>query len=197
MLTIIGIGSPMPGDQLGWQVIDQLQQLRQHCDIELDPYGSPQPANQPQSTEPVQLIKLDRPGSGLLDYLDVEKKVILIDAIMSEQHDFGEIIHLDAHQLAAPADNVATREQPSLLSSHGFGLKEALQLARQLKRLPRNCMIMGINLYPSLQSSGSPIPCNSPHKTSVEVEALLSIDIRPLIARVTTEINSAEALRNV
>ena len=197
MLTIIGIGSPMPGDQLGWQVIDQLQQLRQHRDIELDTYGSLQPANQIQSIDQIQLIKLDRPGSGLLDYLDLENRAILIDAIMSEQHDFGEVIRLDAHQLVAPSDSAVTRKQPSLLSSHGFGLREALLLASQLKRLPPECQIIGLNLYPSLQSSGNHIAYNSLHKTPAEREAFLSIDIRPLIARVTAEINSAEALRSV
>lgn len=193
MLMIIGIGSPMAGDQMGWQIIDQLQQLRQHHDIKLDTYGPLQPASQIQSTKQIQLIKLDRPGSSLLDYLDVENKVILIDAIMSEQHDFGDVICLDAHQLVASIDTVATREQPSLLSSHGFGLKEALQLAKQLKCLPRDCLIMGLNLYRQAVENN---PSDSDHSDLIteplDTETLnteiLDLDLSPLIEQIATEI---------
>ena len=193
MLTIIGIGSPIAGDQLGWQVIDQLQQLRQHHDIKLDTYGPLELANQIQSTEQIQLIKLDRPGSGLLDYLDVEGKVILIDAIMSEQHDFGDVICLDAHQLVAPVDTVATGEQPSLLSSHGFGLKEALQLAKQLKRLPRDCLIMGLNLYrQAVEDNRSDGDHSDLTTETLDTETwnteILDLDLSLLIEQLATEI---------
>ena len=194
MLTIIGIGSPMPGDQLGWQVIDQLQQLKQRHDIELDSYGPLQPANQIQSTEQIQstkqiqLIKLDRPGSGLLDYLDVEGKVILIDAIMSEQHDFGDVIRLDAHQLADTLDTVATEEQPSLLSSHGFGLKEALQLAKQLKCLPQECVIMGLNLYRQVVEDNRSDGDHSDLTTETLNTEILDLDLSLLLEQLATEI---------
>ena len=193
MLTIIGIGSPIAGDQMGWQVIDQLQQLRQHHDIELDTYGPLQPANQIQSTEQIQLIKLDRPGSGLLDYLDVENKVILIDAIMSKQHDFGDVIRLDAHRLVDTLDSVATGEQPSLLSSHGFGLKEALQLAKQLKCLPQDCLIMGLNLYrraveDDKSDSDHSDLTTAPLDTETLNTEILDLDLSPLIEQIATEI---------
>lgn len=194
MLMIIGIGSPMAGDQMGWQIIDQLQQLRQHHDIKLDTYGPLQPASQIQSTKQIQLIKLDRPGSSLLDYLDVENKVILIDAIMSKQYNFGDVIRLDAHQLVDILDNVATREQqPCLLSSHGFGLKEALQLAKQLKRLPRDCLIMGLNLYRQAVEDNRSDSDHSdltiaPLDTETLNTEILDLDLSPLIEQIATEI---------
>ena len=166
MLTIIGIGSPMTGDKLGWQVIDQLQQYSETA---------------PFTPDQLQLIKLDRPGSGLLDYLDVENKVIVIDAIISEQHGFGELIRLNAQQLIESApDNQQSQcsaqslSQLSLLSSHGFGLKEALQLAKQLKRLPQDCLIMGLNLYPQAVKNA---PSNrDPFTTTLDINLSLLIE---------------------
>lgn len=101
MLRIIGLGSPQGDDQFGWRVIEMLQR-----------------ASVPDA---VQLVALDRPGTGLLPLLQHADTVVVIDA-MDMGAEAGDLLELHASQLL---------EEPHFaeLSSHGVGLIDTLRLA--------------------------------------------------------------------
>ncbi|RLW65952.1 MAG: hypothetical protein B6D73_04015 [gamma proteobacterium symbiont of Stewartia floridana] len=115
MNRIIGVGSPFGADQAGWLAIDHLQRC-QLADWEL--------------------IKLDRPGSGLLSYLRDADQVVLIDALKSTGR-AGEVSLISRQALA---------QCQELTSSHGFGVSEALALAEQLGELPQQVSLLGIHV---------------------------------------------------
>jgi len=111
---IIGIGSPVAGDDLGWLAIDWLRNAG------FDRYA--------------ELLKLDRPGPALLDHLHPDSRVILIDA-MDANLAPGTIRVLPLEDL------IVTARPPS---SHEFGLAESLALARALGTLPQRLYVIGI-----------------------------------------------------
>jgi hydrogenase maturation protease len=113
MTRIIGIGSPFGADQLGWLAIDHLQT----CPM-----------------ADCELIKLDRPGSGLLSYFQGAEQVVLIDALQSPGK-AGDVVIVPVEELADCA---------GLTSCHGFGVAEALSLAAQLGILPDRLDLLGI-----------------------------------------------------
>lgn len=119
MTRIIGIGSPFGADQLGWLAIDHLQQC-QLADCEL--------------------IKLDRPGSGLVNYLQGIDQVVLIDALKSPGR-VGDVSVVSMDELEGC---------DSLTSCHGFGVAEALALADQLGGLPARISLLGIHIQDNL-----------------------------------------------
>lgn len=113
---IIGIGSPVVGDDLGWLAIDWLR------DAGFDPHA--------------ELLTLDRPGPALLDYLEPDVQIILIDAM-----DAG----LPAGTLCGVAlDDLLTQARPP--SSHDLGLAETLALAKALGVLPVHLHLLGIQM---------------------------------------------------
>ncbi|MFP4616259.1 MAG: hydrogenase maturation protease [Thiohalorhabdus sp.] len=100
-VAVLGIGSPFGGDRVGWTVVEALR------------------AEAEASWPAVRLAALDRPGPGLLPHLEGVGHAVLVDAVRSGAppgtlHRFR---HLDELPAAEP------------LSSHGFGLAEALALA--------------------------------------------------------------------
>jgi hydrogenase maturation protease len=113
-LHIIGIGSPLAGDDLGWKAITALQ-------------GTPFDVQ-------VRWLTLDRPGPSLLDHLDPENPVILIDAMDADLPP-GSLRVLRLEDLLLDA-------LPP--SSHQFGLAESLALGQALGRLPAQLHIIGI-----------------------------------------------------
>ncbi|MEJ2620871.1 MAG: hydrogenase maturation protease [Candidatus Thiodiazotropha sp.] len=114
MIRIIGVGSPFGGDQAGWLAIDHLQSCQfAGC----------------------ELIKLDRPGSGLLSYLQDVDQVVVIDALISSGQ-AGGVKRLEREELA---------QCQELTSSHGFGVADALALADQLGELPPRISLLGIH----------------------------------------------------
>ena len=119
--AIIGIGSPFGEDQAGWDAVDALaQQAWVQAAIE---HGT------------LVLHKLDRPGMGLLEHLQVYAHVILVDAVIAPHYAPGMIIPLQREELAlweAPA------------SSHGFGVAEALAMGDALGMLPERLEIWGV-----------------------------------------------------
>lgn len=115
-LKIIGIGSPFGMDRLGWDTVDYLKKHKQHA------------------IKHSQLIKLDRPATELLGYLDKEKKIIIIDAINGND-ETGKVLQLTVTDLPETGSN---------LSSHGIGLSDALQLADTLGQLPSDLLIIGM-----------------------------------------------------
>ncbi len=114
MTKVIGVGSPFGADRLGWVAIDHLSKV--------GPAGC-------------EWLKLDRPGSRLLDHFDENSPAIIIDAVdWSEQP--GEVRRLSLSDLQQFQDRS---------SSHGFGLAETLALGAELGRLPADLHLIGIN----------------------------------------------------
>ncbi|MET0045227.1 MAG: hydrogenase maturation protease, partial [Candidatus Thiodiazotropha sp. 6PLUC3] len=119
MTRVIGIGSPFGADQLGWLAIDHLQT----CQLTA-----------------CELIKLDRPGSGLLDYFRGVDHVVLIDALVSSGR-VGEVKLIGLDEL---------EDCSGLTSCHGFGVAEALGLADKLDLLPTRVSLIGIQIQEDL-----------------------------------------------
>lgn len=114
-LRIIGVGSPFGVDRLGWDAIDALQLSCKG----LDPV--------------LELVKLETPLELLGGALQAAEAVIIIDALGGEGS--ADIVRISREQLLA---------EPVLLSSHGFGVSEALALAEALQELPRNLLLYGL-----------------------------------------------------
>jgi hydrogenase maturation protease len=117
---IIGVGSPVAGDDLGWAAIEALK------DAGLDRVA--------------ELLLLDRPGPALVDHFQGRNRVILIDAMEAGLAP-GSVRALALEELIVSA-------HPS--SSHGLGLAEALALARALDCIPKHLHVIGIETGPSL-----------------------------------------------
>ncbi|HSM28395.1 MAG TPA: hydrogenase maturation protease [Thioalkalivibrio sp.] len=113
---VIGIGSPVAQDDLGWAAIDLLRMAG--LDASLD------------------LLTLDRPGPALLEYLGRGEQVILIDAMQSGQPP-GSVRDLALGELIASA---------GMPSTHALGLAETLRLAEALDALPERLHLLGIEM---------------------------------------------------
>ena len=118
-ISIIGIGSPFGADRLGWDAVSQLKQY---------------PGIQAIDLNLLSLQTLDRPGTGLIDYLAAADNVILIDAVKAGGKP-GSLVRLEGDQIESVQ---------SLTSTHGFGVAETLSLARVLNRLPDNLVLIGM-----------------------------------------------------
>lgn len=126
-VRILGIGSPSGDDQAGWLVVDDLLA------------GGVQPG------EGLAIEKLDRPGATLIPRLENASRVILIDA-MQGGGPAGRIRHFDLNGWPGYGGG---------LSSHGFGVLDALALARELGSLPPRLDVYGIEI-------GSAMPGEAP-----------------------------------
>jgi hydrogenase maturation protease len=118
-LCILGIGSPSGDDQAGWLVVDALAEradLAQRPDLRIE--------------------KLDRPGAALVERLRDADHAILIDAMQSGAAP-GTVRHLCEGEWAAYRGG---------LSSHGFGVFDALALAQALQALPQRLDLYGIEI---------------------------------------------------
>ncbi|MHB1188401.1 hydrogenase maturation protease [Thiobacillus sp.] len=115
---ILGIGSPSGDDQAGWMVIDALL------------------ASDVQHGVGVVIDKLDRPGANLISLFEGADWVILIDAMQSSGQP-GAIRRFDQQDWPAYSGG---------LSSHGFGVLDALTLARALGSLPSRLDLHGIEI---------------------------------------------------
>ena len=113
-VRVIGVGSPYERDEQAWQVIDFLRLQFRGRDFEF--------------------IKLDRPGSQLIAYLNDADKVVLLDSL--EQSAQESVIPLELDQI---------QEENVLFSSHGFGVAEALLLARAMQIMPDEFYILGLS----------------------------------------------------
>ena len=117
-VRILGIGSPSGDDQAGWLTVDALR-------------GSGVGAG-----SEVLIEKLDRPGANLIPLLEGAAWVILVDAMQGE----------------GPAGRIQRFDQKDWpgychgLSSHGFGVLDALSLAQALGSLPPRLDLYGIGI---------------------------------------------------
>lgn len=122
VVKIIGVGSPFGDDQIGLEVIRDLQS---HPEVQkLIKKGV------------VALLELDRPSISLLEKMRGADFVIIIDAMKSGQP-LGTIQKFENEE-------IDTAE--CLLSTHGFGVLHTLQLGRALNQLPKNITIYGIEI---------------------------------------------------
>jgi hydrogenase maturation protease len=115
-LKVIGIGSPFGGDAVGFEAIERLRKERDRFPAKME------------------LLSLDRPGSGLVPLLENAKTVVLIDAMQSGQLP-GTVQRLQL-------DDLLTQANPP--SSHSLGVAEALALAKTLEILPEKLLIYGV-----------------------------------------------------
>jgi hydrogenase maturation protease len=118
--AIIGIGSPNAGDELGWQMIDQLLQSKSILSLR---------------QKGLSLFKLDRPGLSLIENIKPYNHVIIIDAIKSAEagHPF---VCIDASQLLLTS---------SQISSHEFAVIESVALLKSLQIMPKQLVIIGVS----------------------------------------------------
>lgn len=131
MLRIIGLGSPQGDDQFGWRVLELLQQ-------EAVP-------------DSVELVVLDRPGTGLLPMLQGADKVLVVDAVdMSAVP--GHLIEVEAAQLL---------REPVFagLSSHGIGLIDTLKLAQacEIKLAPIQLNLVQVGHLETFEPLSNPV----------------------------------------
>lgn len=122
-LHIIGVGSPFGDDRLGWVVVEALQ----HSTVLAAAGG-----------ERISFLIMDRPGALLLTHWHDADCVIVVDAVRSGAPPGTR------HRLE-PGEWAVTES----VSSHGFGLASALELARALDDLPPHLVLHGIEIDPS------------------------------------------------
>jgi hydrogenase maturation protease len=116
MIRVIGIGSPFGDDRAGLEVAARLAGL---------------------AAPDLDVIRADRPGVDLVELLRGVDAAIVVDAVRSGAP-AGTLHDLDLS--AVP--HVRLR----YLSSHGFGVAEALALAQALGRMPGRGRLIGIEV---------------------------------------------------
>ncbi|MEJ2058977.1 MAG: hydrogenase maturation protease [Acidihalobacter sp.] len=146
---VIGIGSPYGDDQVGWRVIDALT-----ANATWTAYAADCAA-----------LACDRPGMALLSHLDGAQGAVLIDAVCSDAAQ-GTLLQLDPQ---------TTITEPDSLSSHGFGVSQALALGRELGTLPDHFALLGIEIDPL---AARPEFCD--HPLSVPVAAAIDVCIHEI-----------------
>jgi hydrogenase maturation protease len=120
---IIGIGSHHGVDRLGWLLCDLLKNIPWQEEVDIQACRTP--AQLPE----------------LLSGCD---SAIVLDAVITGQV-AGQIIALGMDELE--------HHSCSYPSSHGFGITEALELARVLEQLPKALKIFGISVTDALQDA--------------------------------------------
>lgn len=118
ILLILGVGSPSGDDQAGWLVIDALRS-----------WGG-------EGLAGVVLDKLDRPGANLVARFESAAHVVVVDAMQCGEA-IGSIRRFD---------HSAWPDYRGGLSSHGFGVLDALALARELGTLSGQVDLYGIEV---------------------------------------------------
>lgn len=119
-VMILGVGSPFGDDRLGWVAIEALQRSA---------------ALAAATGASLSFAALDRPGALLLAHWHDADRVIVVDAVHSGAPP-GTPHRFESAALAAA--------EP--VSSHGFGLASALELARALDCLPSRLVAYGIEI---------------------------------------------------
>jgi hydrogenase maturation protease len=120
-VRIIGIGSPVSGDTLG---IEAVQWLCQEAAW--------------RGRDGIDWVVLERPGAALLHYFSGVETLCLIDALDEGDipgHPAAAVRRIEAEELLS---------QAGALSSHDFGVAEALLLAERLALLPPRLILYGI-----------------------------------------------------
>lgn len=116
---ILGIGSPAGDDRAGWAAAEAVRASAWYR----------------SRAASVTVECLDRPGPALLAAMHGATQVVLIDAIRSGAA-AGTVQRIDLDRIALP--------QIGCVSSHGFGLAEALALGQALGMLPERLTLFGV-----------------------------------------------------
>ncbi len=122
-ILILGIGSPFGDDRLGWAAVEALQRSSALAAV---------------AGGCISFAVLDRPGALLLAQWRDADYVMVVDAVRSGAPPGTR------HRLE-PGEWIA--REP--VSSHGFGLAAALELARALNDLPSHLAVYGMEIDPS------------------------------------------------
>jgi len=120
-ILILGVGSPFGADRLGWQAVEALARL-------------PLAAQFPHLD--IRFEQSDRPGSRLLALLGQADAALIIDAMRSGLP-AGSVRRFSLDELSA---------ESGLMSTHGFGVADALALGRTLGGLPGEIVVVGIEM---------------------------------------------------
>jgi hydrogenase maturation protease len=176
---VVGIGNPDRGDDgAGWAVARELRSVRSVSISESDrgceripPFSTrgsaPQQAERRHSSPlDAGIIEHSGEATALLAHMEGAEQAFLIDACMSGAPP-GTIHRFD----------VSSAAMPSLapgFSTHGFGLTQALELARALGRLPRQTIVYAIEA--ASFAAGAPL--------SPEVAAAVAEVVRRLRAEI-------------
>lgn len=119
-ILIIGIGSPVGDDRVGLIAAERLREAPAVCARAV-------------------VETADRPGVRLIDLWSRSDDVILVDAVQT-----GAV---PGSVLRVTDEGIASTRTP--WSSHGFGLAEAVALARALDRLPARLVLFGVEIAAS------------------------------------------------
>lgn len=120
-ISILGIGSPFGDDQIGWRVIDAINESGM---LDRFPPGL------------MQTCCCDRPVTNILQKMMDSEVVILIDA-MKTGLPVGTIRQLDPAGLQL---------YPHRISSHQMGMAECLALGRTLGMMPVQMLCYGVEI---------------------------------------------------
>jgi hydrogenase maturation protease len=113
---VIGIGNPDRGDDgAGRAIAQRLQGL---------------------VPKDVEVLEHDGEATALVARLDGAPAVLIVDACQSGAH-AGTVHRFEAHRAPLPAAQFG-------LSTHGFGLASAIELARALSQLPQPCIVYAV-----------------------------------------------------
>jgi hydrogenase maturation protease len=117
---VIGVGSPFGDDRAGWEVVAALE------------------ATLRSATAPplrVDIRACDRPGAALVHLLAGVEHAVIIDVALSAGSPAGSVRWIGEREI----------EARRAASSHGFGLAEALALARALGDAPSQVSVLAIS----------------------------------------------------
>jgi hydrogenase maturation protease len=117
-IKVIGIGSPFGQDQLGWQVVELLQNT----------------LTEQVNHHQISFVQSDRPGLRLLELIQHIDTAILVDAIDHPENN-GQVLQLD---------RAALLSREYTLSSHALGVSEALAVGEALGDLPAEVVLFGL-----------------------------------------------------
>ena len=120
--VVIGVGSPFGADRLGWDTVSVLEAHGLSAGGE----------------GVIRLCRLDRPGSGLLEAVTGADLAVIVDAVRTGAA--PGTLHRFPDPTALPAG--------APVSSHGFGLGEALGLGAALGELPPRVVVLGAEAEP-------------------------------------------------
>jgi hydrogenase maturation protease len=120
-IRILGVGSFFGADQIGLLVIKRIKaKILSHPISEI-----------------IDVEYYDRPGFHLIELVKDAKEIHLIDAMLSGKDEGFIHRHTDISIFESLDQS---------FSSHGYGLAEALQLAKSLDSLPEKLVIHGIEI---------------------------------------------------
>lgn len=113
---IIGLGNPDRGDDAAGRAVARALKAR--------------------VPNAMRVSEQDGEATALLARFGEADELILIDAAMSGAAP-GTVARFEAHEAPLPAARFG-------MSTHGFGLAEAIELARALGQLPQRCIVYAI-----------------------------------------------------